>query len=232
MVKGFIFDLDNTLIDDNGGWDKALRETVYYISNSFHIDYVAEEIYLAYKKISDYMWNNYSTYLAKFSTRQEKREYVWMKSFEYLGCYLEKIQIKNIASIFSKYREDSVFAFDYAIELLEEIRHMNVKAIVCTDGEAELQMMKCKKVGIDSLIENVISATDMGCTKPDRKVFDKCVDYFEVDASELMYIGDDEVKDIQGALYVGMQVILVNGSDGITLKTIKDNLETIIKGGS
>lgn len=230
MIKGFIFDLDNTLIDDNRGWDKALRETCYYISNRFHIEYNAEEIYKAYKKISDYMWSNYSTYLAVFLTRQEKREYVWEKTFEHLGCYLDEIQVKDITSVFSKYREDNVFAFDYAKELLEEIRQMGFKTIICTDGEADLQIMKCKKVEIDGLIEKVISATNLGCTKPDKKVFDQCVAYFGVDAAELMYIGDDKIKDIQGALNVGMQGILVNSSDNITLKTIKDNLEMIIKG--
>lgn len=31
MIKGFIFDLDNTLIDDEKGWGIALRQTREFI---------------------------------------------------------------------------------------------------------------------------------------------------------------------------------------------------------
>ncbi|MCH5261749.1 MAG: HAD-IA family hydrolase [Lachnospiraceae bacterium] len=231
MIKGFIFDLDNTLIDDDKGWEKALRQTCEYISGNYNIGHTKEEIYKAYKKISDYEWNNYSSYLADFISRQEKREYVWRKTLEYMDCYSNESQVKDITEAFSEFRENNVIAYDYAQQLLEKIEQMGLKAIVCTDGEETLQKMKCSRANMDRLIDKIISAADLGCPKPEKKVFDKCVEYLGIDADTLMYIGDDEVKDIMGAHNAGMQAMLVNGKDGVALKDIYENLEEIVRTG-
>ena len=50
MIKGFIFDLDNTLIDDEKGWGIALRQTCEFIKNRFNLNYSENDIFERFKK--------------------------------------------------------------------------------------------------------------------------------------------------------------------------------------
>ena len=52
-----------------------------------------------------------------------------------------------------------------------------------------------------------------------------------MESNTLMYIGDDKIKDIEGAYNVGMQAILVNGDNGIKLEDIYYNINTIVREG-
>lgn len=232
MIKGFIFDLDNTLVNDEKGWNIALEQTCEFISSSsLNLGYSKKDIFMAYELVSDYLWSNYSKYLSHFYTRKEKRNYVWQKTLEYLKCYENELQINEIVEVFSEKRENNVILYDYAQELLVRINEMGIKVIICTDGEEKLQKMKCKKANIDSLIAKIVSATDLGCIKPDKKVFDECIQFFGTEVNTLMYIGDHEVKDIEGARNAGMQAVLVNEENGIKLKDIYNNIEDIVKNG-
>lgn len=229
MIKGFIFDLDNTLVDDDRGWQKALELTCEYIRDKFDRGHTMDEIYLVYKQVSDYIWNNYNTFLARFSNRQQKRQYVWMKTLEQLGCYQSTSQLKDVVKIFSKFRENTVFVYEYTYELLEKIKHEGFKIIICTDGEVAHQWMKCTKANIAGMVDQIISSTDLGMLKPDKGVFEKCIEYFGTEPDTLIFIGDDVVKDIKGARDAGMRTILVNGSSGVTLKNIYENIENILE---
>lgn len=232
MIRGIVFDLDDTLIDDYRGWKLALKQTCEYIIVQFGLECSVKEIYDSYKEVSDYIWSNYSEHLINLNNREEKREYVWEKTLKSLGAYQDIDQVKKIAASFSKFREDNVIIYDYAKEILEKINQMGIKIIICTDGEEELQKMKCSKVNIDHFIEKIISATDMGVSKPSEKVFNKCIEYFGVPSNEILFIGDSEEKDIKGARVVGMKAILVNGENGVSLQFIYNNLNEIIGKGT
>lgn len=231
MIKGFIFDLDNTLIDDEKGWGIALRQTCEFIKNRFNLNYSENDIFIAYKHVSDYIWNNYSKFLSNFHTRDEKRNYVWKKTLENLKCYENEIQLNEIVNFFATKRIDNVIPYSGAQELLMKINEMGIKVIICTDGEEKLQKLKCEKANIGNLVSKIISATDLGYRKPDKRVFKKCIEFFGVESNTLMYIGDDKIKDIEGVYNVGMQAILVNGDNGIKLEDIYYNINTIVREG-
>lgn len=217
MIKGCVFDLDNSLIDDKTGWEVALKKTCLHIINKYKMDVEARVIFEMYEKKSNIFWSDYNNYFKNFKSREEKRRYVWQKVFEELKYFEDEDKIKNIAQIFSDYRSETVILMDSAAVLLEKLKKRGIKIIICTDGEKKLQEYKIQKCGLNEYISECVAADEIGCRKPNREIFDCCIRRSGFKANELLYFGDDYEKDIIGARNAGIKAILLGGEKGCSL---------------
>lgn len=227
MIKGCIFDLDNTLIDDLTSWKVALEKTCTYIVGKIEKNIKAGEIYEMYEKKSNFFWNNYSDYLKSLKNRNEKREFIWARVFEELNCPLNKSKIKGVVEMFTIYRNESIIIMEEANVLLQKLKDRGMKIIICTDGEKDLQEFKLRKSGLIIYISDCITADEIGHRKPDREIFEICIQSSGFKASELIYFGDDYYKDIIGARNAGIKAIQIGGDMGNSLSEIVENYDRI-----
>jgi putative hydrolase of the HAD superfamily len=77
--------------------------------------------------------------------------------------------------------------------------------IALSNGNADINM-----VGLGSLFSTSIHAHHVGVAKPDLKIFLEVARYCNVDPSEILHIGDDQILDVQGAINAGMHSIWIN----------------------
>src|SRR4030095_9635628 len=75
---------------------------------------------------------------------------------------------------------------------------------------------KLKKENVYEMFEVILYSSDHGCIKPSIKLFNKAIEYFNIDPSQMVFIGDNYKRDIVGPKNAGMKSILVtNGrTDG------------------
>lgn len=72
--------------------------------------------------------------------------------------------------------------------------------VAVTNGNADL-----RKIGIANYFVGVVSAHEIGCAKPDPKVFHAACGIAGVAPADTLHIGDDPRLDVEGAIAAGLQ---------------------------
>jgi HAD superfamily hydrolase (TIGR01509 family) len=93
-----------------------------------------------------------------------------------------------------------------AVELLQG--HFRL-GVVTNGGPA--QRTKLARAGLAGLLPRVWVSSEVGADKPDPRVFRAALDGLGVEPHEALFVGDDLVRDIEGARAVGMQAVWVGG---------------------
>ncbi len=94
--------------------------------------------------------------------------------------------------------------YDDVIPCLERLSK-KFKLGSITNGNACVE-----KVGLGHLIEHSVSAAEIRVAKPDRLIFQNLVERFEVEAHQVLYVGDDPLFDVAGSLEAGLKAIWIN----------------------
>lgn len=100
-----------------------------------------------------------------------------------------------------------------AVDTLKEIKRRGYLLGAVTNGVSSLQNIKLDTAGIRDLFDVVVVSGDIGIYKPARGIFDEAARRIGVPNSEVLFVGDHPVNDIDGALGAGMQVIRMNYGD-------------------
>jgi putative hydrolase of the HAD superfamily len=87
---------------------------------------------------------------------------------------------------------------------LEQLRK-RYRLFTASNGNADLG-----KIGIAHFFERTIAARQVGALKPDPTIFRKVIEGTDLQAHEVVYVGDDPQLDVEGARGAGMQAIWVD----------------------
>jgi len=73
-----------------------------------------------------------------------------------------------------------------------------------SDGTVAEQL---RSLGLASLVDGVVDSATVGVEKPDGRMFAAAARGLDVDASQVVHVGDSVRADVDGALAAGMQAI-------------------------
>lgn len=94
--------------------------------------------------------------------------------------------------------------FPHAERLLEQLsKHYTLATI--SNGNADV-----RRLGLDRYFKVLVSADEIGLSKPDPAPFLAALERAGAEPSETLHIGDHPVDDIQGALAVGLHTLWFN----------------------
>ena len=82
-----------------------------------------------------------------------------------------------------------------------------------TNGASVWQRAKIEKLSIEDYFEEIIVSGDLGHHKPSSKIFEEMTRRTQVDASEIIYIGNNYMKDVVGAKESGWKAVWVKRND-------------------
>lgn len=91
---------------------------------------------------------------------------------------------------------------------LKTLKKRGYKLGIVSDGVAVKQWQKLIALGIDTLFDTVVISEEVGCCKPDKRIFESALSNLGLDAGDTLYIGDRSEKDIVGAKAAGVRTIL------------------------
>ena len=80
--------------------------------------------------------------------------------------------------------------------------------LALSNGNADVH-----RVGIGQHFCGTVSAREVGVGKPDLRIFQAAAQTLQLQAGQILHVGDDEALDVLGALGAGMQAAWVNRSD-------------------
>ncbi|AVO42266.1 HAD family hydrolase [Simplicispira suum] len=94
--------------------------------------------------------------------------------------------------------------FEDALPALEFLSR-RYPLVALSNGNADVS-----RIGLQHFFAASVGAHEVGCAKPDARMFQRAADRVDVAASQVLHIGDDALHDGVGALAAGMQMAWLN----------------------
>lgn len=187
MIKAAVFDLDHTLFDRYGTIRKIAPQIVAALDVAEGVteEILAEELSYADKQFVHKGWKKIHEYLIDKNMFRVAPTYE-----EYAECVL-----KSFKTTTAKY--------DFAIPVLKEIKNMGIKTGLITNGSPELQNFKLMSLGMTDCFDEIIISGETHYEKPDARIFQLMARSLGIKTSEMLYIGDHPLNDVEGSRNAG-----------------------------
>ena len=211
--KAVFLDWDDTIGDFHGAADLALAQ----MYEKYQLDrYFAslDEFVGLYKPHNLELW-------AKYGEDKVTKEYLSLDRFLFplmhgsLYPNGETAQVVRLAMTMS----DDFLALTTAhfslLEGAEElVRYLAKKypLTVVTNGFVEVQYEKFDKSGLRDCFSHIVLSEEVGCQKPNPRIFEEALRMNSLQAEDVVMIGDSWNSDIQGAINAGIDQIWIRKS--------------------
>ena len=77
--------------------------------------------------------------------------------------------------------------------------------LALTNGNADIE-----RIGVHDHFRGAVFARDVGCAKPDRRIFEHACDLLGVTPAHVLHVGDDARLDVLGARFAGLRTAWLN----------------------
>lgn len=117
-----------------------------------------------------------------------------------------------------RYQMPEIYLYDGVKEMIQKFRKSSMKLGLITDGRPEGQRAKIQALGLEELFEHIIITDELGgpeYRKPNPKAFELMKEIFNVEYSEMCYVGDNIRKDFIAPQQLGMRAIYFKNQDGL-----------------
>ncbi len=217
QYKAVFIDWDDTIGDFHGAAKLALQE----MYEKYHLsDYFAshEEFVSLYKPHNIELWDKYGKDLVtKEFLRVDRFLYPLLHGTKVKG---EKGKVKgeNLCLLAEQMSEDFLHLTTKYFSLLpgaeELVRYLAKKypLTVVTNGFIEVQYEKFDKSGLRDCFAHIVLSEEVGCQKPNPRIFEEALRMNSLQAEEVVMIGDSWSSDIQGAINAGIDQIWIQKS--------------------
>lgn len=200
MIKAVILDLDGTLYAYEPLDEEARGRVRKYICEMLGIsEQKYEEAYQFGRSETKRMMGDVAA--------SHNRMLYFQKTLEYLDIRPAPMSLLMYDIYWGTFL-DKMCLYDGAREFLDSMYEHGVKIMICTDLTAHIQHRKIEALGITEDVLYLVTSEEAGKEKPAPEVFTLCLNKLRVPAEEVCFIGDDQVKDVDGARAMGMQAIL------------------------
>lgn len=187
-VQGVVFDLDDTLYSEKD-----------YIRSGF-------------KAVAEYLGN--SEYAQELWAFFEAGEPAVDRLLEKIGRTDKKAECLSI------YREHApeIKLYPCVGEMLSSLKERGIKIGIITDGRPSGQRRKITALGLDRIADDIIITDELGGVqfrKPNDISFRIMQNRWCLPFENMIYVGDNPVKDFQAPRQLGMRTLFFNNVDGL-----------------
>ncbi|OQX87699.1 hypothetical protein B6D60_03400 [candidate division KSB1 bacterium 4484_87] len=197
-VKGIIFDVHKTLIDDSG----FPRDRIWRLIEESGVK-VNHEIYFElYDKITKrlFNWPKIKPFIRVRDIHRRRLEEIY-----------RHFRVKRDVNRDLNFLWKSLEKCQFYPEVLNVLQKLSPKFQLALLSNADSDDPLLKIVMSSGIkFETVVTSAQAECYKPDRKIFDFTLEKIGLLPNEVIMVGDSPISDIAGAKNAGIHVIWVN----------------------
>lgn len=204
MTKAVAFDLGGTLMEYKGmplNWDEYYYRGFQNVNQLNELSLAEEDILNATKVLKEY------------NPRNCGREYEVAPEIifeEATAGWKKKTSIGKIIDDFFSGMSLEACIFDYSAGIIKECKKKGLIVSCLTDLPNGMpdKMFRKSIITIDSLFNLYVSSQICGARKPNKKGLEYIADYFGIDVSDILFVGDEK-KDENTALNAGCKFMYI-----------------------
>ena len=208
LPQAVLFDLDDTLLDDNKASEVAWQKACVMCSSKTHsissdmlftrIDFLRKRYWRDAKRnrADDPGRLNYSV----------ARMFIVREALTELGCNTDELA-NEIVNNYTALKTKSFVFIEKAENVLTELKKRGVRLALLTNGEGYEQRIKIERYGIRNYFDICLVEGELGYGKPDPRIFASALDKLKVSAKDAWMVGNDLHFDIGGARQSGIYAV-------------------------
>lgn len=201
--RAILFDLDETLIRHRRGIDEIATHVFEEFAEAL-APVTQEQFWKKFWGKAQDMWNMVGDGVIDGSVA---RRYTYINTLRALGVD------ESIADDMVDHA-DTVLAESTELEMetratLERLRNLGYRLGIVTNGYCGTQHRKIDHHELRDLVDVVVVSEEANAHKPNAAVFHHALDRIGSSADETLFVGDMPVNDIEGAMGVGMDAVLI-----------------------
>lgn len=208
--KKILFDLDNTLVDDDENRKYAIKQILIERKEEINDKRIEDFI-----KLDNQFWKDRAEGKIKdpyiFKTKEEKAE--WVRTQRFIK-YFKNISFEEGSSIneeYIKYLSENIVPIKNAKNIIEYLYERKYELHIITNGPTRAVKNKLEKIDVLKYITGIFTAEEAGNMKPRHeffeKLFKKLCDY---NKENMLIVGDELEKDIAGGNQNGIDSCWLN----------------------
>lgn len=204
MLKVVLFDLDDTLVDQEGASRAALLGWLPELGLDLDDQ---DELVAAWGAIAEQAYGRYQRREITFAEQRRVRVR------EFLGADATDDEADELFSGYLTRYEQAWTAFDDAVPALRRVRDAGLVVAVLTNGDSVHQRLKLDRTGLAEHLDVVVASDDLPAGKPDPRAYDATCEILGVAPGDVLMVGNDVEKDYQGPLDAGLAAVLLDRYD-------------------
>jgi len=206
MIKGIIFDLDNTLVD----FMKMKREA---ISAAIH-SMIDAGLKLTSEEVQERIDTIYKERGIEFQNVFDQLLYDVFQKVDY------KILSAGIIA-YRRAREAALVPYPHVNLTLVELVKRGLRLAVVSDAPGREAWLRLCYLNFHHIFDHVVTFEDTGERKPSPAPFRKALERLSIEPHEAIMVGDWAERDMVGAAAVGMITVFARYGD--TFGTVETN---------
>lgn len=202
MYKAILFDMDGTLIDFDACVRDALRAAFAAIGYEVDDEQIWAEIQAATEEAGAVYWDEREE---QGWTRAQVMEYTMRDTLAALGAETERA-VEPAHRYWAQFCQ-STHLNPGAREALACLQD-RFKLGLVTNGDTDAQRGRLQATGLESFFDAVIISDEVGCAKPNARIFALALEALGASAEETLFVGDSIEHDYVGAQNAGLDFCL------------------------
>ena len=194
-ISVIAFDLDDTLYDRSAFEQGAYQTLSRHLAKKYQIK---EEILL--KEFLSIREEKHSNYPHLFSTALAR-----------VGID-DPNSLEMCLQAYRSYQPITLMLYPGVLQVLSRLGKEYVLALI-TNGREKTQRHKVQALGLESSFQSIVYADALGekrqFRKPHSKPYEVLLQEFQIDPSQMLYVGDNPFVDFLGALSLGVHCVRV-----------------------
>ena len=232
MIKGIIFDLDDTLLWDQKSVKVAFENTCKLVEKKYGIEpeafeeavrNAARELYSSYDTYEftqliginpfEGLWGNFLEEHAEFpkmhANSSSYRKNAWTLGLKAFG--IDDPEFGHVlAETFPEERKGNPYVYEETFQVLDTLKG-KYQLLLLTNGSPDLQNTKLSITPeIKDYFDQILISGDFGKGKPDPSIFEHALSLMNLSKDEALMVGDNLMTDILGSNRIGMKNVWIN----------------------
>ncbi len=209
--KTLIFDLDDTLIDNN----ESIKYAFTIIINELGLEY-NNELFLKWQKFDTAYWHTWESgnMIIPDYIKTLKDKITYLRANRFILFFKELELDFNFAvslnELYCNMLGVNIKEIENASKLLQDL-YNHYEIIIATNGPKKVAINKLEKAKLKSYISGLICPEEVGFSKPMPEFFDALYNNNQnKDKNKMLLIGDNLTTDILGGMNSGINTCWFN----------------------